>query len=141
MSDLDEFLDGYCKCALWNMNGGDRGVSNYTQHDISNETLNAMRVACNQFMRVNAVDLDGWTPEKAGWDFWMAHNRIFSYYAEPFLILDRGVVSKRSKRLMAEAKAYPELDLLLGSDGKLHHKILDTPMKIFPTWRSFLEWR
>ncbi len=120
-SQAERFLSAYIECALWSStdnaddSGGEPLDKNYDASDLSEETLGAFKRDCEAFLEANGDDLDESTlaPEQAGHDFWLTRNGHGAGF------WDRGL-GELGERLSKAAKVYGSVDLIVGSDGKIH---------------------
>lgn len=116
------FLGGYLEAALWSSNdesdesGGDPLDKNYGIADISDEAMKASIEDCNKFEKENAADLaaTGADDSQNGHDFWLTRNSHGTGY------WDRGYEGDLGDRLSDAAKAYGEINLYVGDDGKIY---------------------
>jgi hypothetical protein len=120
MSDeKTRFLEAYIECALWSStdNADDSGGlpldENYDESDLAPETRAEFERDCADFQESNADDLAGIDPEQAGHDFWLTRNGHGAGF------WDRGL-GELGERLSKASKVYGSVDLVIGSDGKIH---------------------
>jgi hypothetical protein len=115
-----DFLLGYITCALWSStdnaddSGGQPLDSNYDATDLAPETLAAFQRDCESFFDANRADLAQLADlEQAGHDFWLTRNGHGAGF------WDRGL-GELGERLTKASKAYGSVDLIIGSDDKIH---------------------
>lgn len=100
---MDEFTRAYLTCALWAENLD----AEYEIGEISAESLVEQTEICRQFQEANRADLDaaseidGYSTEKAGHDFWLTRNRHGAGF------WDRGL-GKVGRKLTDAAHAWGE---------------------------------
>lgn len=120
----DSFLNGYIECALWSStdnadeSGGEPLDSNYDESDLAPETRAEFERDCKAFQEANADDLaayyaTGRDSENAGHDFWLTRNGHGAGF------WDHGL-GELGERLSRASKVYGSVDLVIGSDGKIH---------------------
>lgn len=120
----DSFLNGYITCALWSStdnaddSGGEPLDSNYDESDLSPECRAEFERECADFQEANAADLAayyaaGRDSEHAGHDFWLTRNGHGAGF------WDRGL-GELGDRLSKASKVYGSVDLVIGTDGKIH---------------------
>ena len=122
----EEFIAAYIMAALWSStdDNGEPLDSNYDESDLAPETYETMRADCQEFFTANesAVLCDGGPtghdgssqPEMAGHDFWLTrcgHGAGFwdGNWPEP-----------HAKQLDAAARAFGDVWLYVGDDGKIY---------------------
>ena len=123
--NTDSFTDGYIECALWSSNdestseGGEPLDANYSREDFAEETLRLFAAECAEFQRQNESDLaefaevTGRPDDHAGHDFWLTRNGHGAGF------WDRGA-GDVGDRLTDACKAWGEIHLYVGDDGKLY---------------------
>lgn len=134
VSYLDLFLRGYVECALWSSNdesdelGGLPMDRMYGPEDIDAGAMAKMRDDCRAFMakvwpeglcddmhvghREN--DTGRWTvEEQAGHDFWLTRNGHGAGYFD-------GDWPEFETEIGAAISCFPEVNLYVGGDGKIH---------------------
>lgn len=121
---LDEFTRAYIEAALWSTADGDRGTldEKYTLAHFAPETVARFAADCAAFQAANADDIDAGCKkarsctdrEYAGHDFWLTRNGHGCGF------WDGDWPEEAATRLTAASKAFGELDLYAGDDGKLH---------------------
>ena len=119
-SQAERFLAAYIECALWSStdnaddSGGEPLDKNYDATDLAPETLTAFQRDCESFFDANRADL-ALLPdlEQAGHDFWLTRNGHGAGF------WDRGL-GELGERLSKASKVYSSVDLVIGSDGKIH---------------------
>ena len=138
---VDDFTRAYIECALWSENdestpaGGVPFDQNYSIEDIAPETIGAMIADCQRFQVEQSALLktayaprwaedstgkeyrkEDYTPSQAGHDFWLSRNGHGAGF------FDRGL-GEAGEALQAACgwrTSYPEIDLYIGDDGKIH---------------------
>jgi len=116
--DQAEFLRAYIDAALWSSNdesddqGGEPLDRNYSAEDIAPVALTIMRADCDKFLTANAADIDG-NVSQAGHDFWLTRNGHGVGFEDRDYYIDRD-------RLAERARAYREVSLYVGDDGKIY---------------------
>jgi|SRR5665213_919034 len=116
--DKAEFLQAYITAALWSSNdesddqGGDPMDCNYSADDLASETLATMTVDCDKFLTANAADIDG-NVSHAGHDFWLTRCGHGVGFEDRDYYIDRD-------RLANAARAFGEVNLYVGDDGKIY---------------------
>lgn len=114
------FIDNYMVAALWSstnvVDGKDVDLDQYKIVDIDPDTREKMRKDCEAFMDANAEDLASLDPEQAGHDFWLTRNGHGAGF------WDRGLeeVGDRLAAACGWQTAFPEMNLYIGDDGKIH---------------------
>jgi hypothetical protein len=126
---INEALDAYIGAALWSSNdesddsGGEPMDNNYGPGDIASETLRKMRKDVKDFMVSNAelilnaeVNEQNWSRwALAGHDFWLTRNGHGAGF------WDGDWMPRRIGEALTKAsKAYGEIDLYVGDDGKIY---------------------
>lgn len=117
--DKKRFLDAYIECALWSStdnaddSGGEPLDKNYDADDLAPECLAEFKRDCEGFQEANADDLASLDPEQSGHDFWLTRNGHGAGF------WDRGL-GELGERLSKASKVYGSVDLVIGSDGKIH---------------------
>lgn len=120
----EEFFQGYVNCALWSSADTPPGGSepepldeDYGPDDIADETLDAMRADCNDFIDGSGIDLADYVAARsagdAGHDFWLTRNGHGAGF------WDRGL-GELGDRLAAMTKPYGSFDLYIGDDRKVY---------------------
>lgn len=118
-SQAEQFLSAYIECALWSStdnaddSGGEPLDKNYDADDLAPECLAEFKRDCEGFQEANADDLAGLDIEQAGHDFWLTRNGHGAGF------WDRGL-GELGDRLSKASKVYGSVDLVIGSDGKIH---------------------
>ena len=116
---LKEFLDAYLAYALWSSSdesdksGGNPFDKNYTVDDLAPECLAKAVADCEKFQAENAADIAG-DLAGAGHDFWLTRNSHGSGFWDGDWPDDVG------ERLTAASKAFGEINLYVGDDGKIY---------------------
>ncbi len=128
VSDLDEFARAYVEAALWSStdesdeSGGVPMEANYDIYDVDLETLAGMAADCAKFQAENAADLalynsPQWTAaELGGHNFWLTRNG----HGCGFWDCDGILPEDAGERLTEACKAYGEVYLYVGDDGKIY---------------------
>jgi hypothetical protein len=118
----ETFLHSYIETALWS-SCCDDGLpmdSIYSADDIHPDTLNAMLADCRAFMLDNMKDIETHSSdlshclEIAAHDFWLTRNG----HGAGFWGGDWPKAS--GKRLTVASRAFSNVDLYIGDDGKIH---------------------
>lgn len=111
---MDTFTKAYIDCALWSTTGEDDLPLNrhYTRDDFDADSIAAMVADCKRFQEENADDIEA-DLASAGHDFWWARNRYGAGFWD-------GDWPYASDRLTEASKAYGDLWLYVGDDGKLY---------------------
>jgi hypothetical protein len=115
---LDTFTKQYIITALWSSNdestpeGGDPMDKNYSIEDIGPETLAKMVADCAKFQADNAEDIAS-DLSRAGHDFWLTRNGHGAGFWD-------GDWPEAGDRLTEACKAYGEVTLYVGDDGKVY---------------------
>lgn len=119
--DQENFINGYIDCALWASTlGDDCGTpmdQDHTIEDIADETTEAMREDCIDFLQANPQWLELYAESfcytYAGHDFWLTRNGHGAGF------WDRGLNSLGDK-LSDAARQWGECDLYIGDDGRIY---------------------
>lgn len=124
---LDEFTRAYIEAALWSTHGGEDDDcetldEKYTLAHFAPGTLARFAADCAAFQTANADDIDAGCKkprsctdrEYAGHDFWLTRN------GHGVGFWDGDWPEEAGQRLTAASKAFGEIDLYIGDDGKLH---------------------
>ena len=119
--NIDTILTHYIVAALWSStdNADDSGGSplddNYSEADISPQTLAAMRKDVTAFVKDNEALLDesGQSDEQIGHDFWLNRNGHGAGF------WDKGLGAVGDK-LSHACKAFGGVDLYVGDDGMIY---------------------
>lgn len=115
--DSADVFEAYAACALWSStdDAGDALDDKYTIDDISPDLAAKMMGDCENFVRANRADLleSGQDSEQIGHDFWLTRN----HHGAGFWDRKLGEVGDR---LTQACKAFPEIDLYVGDDGKIY---------------------
>lgn len=118
--DRANFIDNYMVAALTSsadvVDGKDVDLDKYNVSDIDPDTREKMRKDCEAFMDANADDLASLTSEQAGVDFWLTRNGHGAGF------WDRGLedVGDRLTAACGWRTEFPEVNLYIGDDGKIH---------------------
>jgi hypothetical protein len=122
--ELDAFTLAYVVCALWSSNdesneqGGEPMDAKYGVDDIAPETLKAMRDDCDRFRAQHSAQVDQaiaiYGDDYAGHDFWLTRNGHGAGFWDGDLPRDLG------RALTDAAKAFGEVNLYVGDDGKIY---------------------
>lgn len=118
---MDNFTEQYMATALWSSNDdiGDPLDREYSTSDLSSETLESMKKDCEKFQADNEDLLDrayestGRDSSLAGHDFWLTRNGHGAGFWD-------GDWSDFGDELTEACKAFKEVDLYIGSDGKIY---------------------
>lgn len=125
---LESFTQAYITCALWSSNdestpeGGVPLDDNYSKDDIAPKTLQAMKNDCEVFYKANlslieSEDLrripDSDVYGSAGHDFWLTRNGHGAGFWD-------GDWPIHGEALTLASKAFSEVYLYVGDDGKIH---------------------
>lgn len=119
-SYLKRFVAAYIEAALWSSTDedGDPLDGQYDADDLSEETLEEMHKDCKDFVETQSSDLGlaqlhfGYSPERAGHDFWLTRNGHGAGF------WDRGL-GDLGDHLSEAARVYGEVWLYVGDDGKV----------------------
>lgn len=126
--DLDQFTRDYIDVALWSSmddadeSGGEPLDKNYSFKDIEDETVEDMRLDCEEFQKANVDDLELVDEvSHGGHDFWLTRNDHGAVFR------DRGYgqsqeIEDALERLTKASKKYGEYDLWVGSAADLNEK-------------------
>lgn len=98
------------------VNGKDVELDIFTPKDIHPDTKEKMRTDCNRFIDANAADLEDIDPEEAGYDFWLTR----CGHGAGFWDRGLGEVGDRLAAACGHGTAFPNVDLYIGDDGKIH---------------------
>lgn len=115
---MDEFTTAYIACALWSSrdeatpDGGEPMDANYSADDLAPETLASIKADCAKFQSDNAR-LFGYDYACAGHDFWLTRNGHGAGFWD-------GSWPEHGDALTTACKAYGEVDLYVGDDGKIY---------------------
>ncbi len=112
---MDEFTKAYIDCALWSSTDDD-GESldrHYGITDFHPDAIKAMEADCQSFQIAHEDKIAG-NLRRAGHDFWLTRQRHGAGYWDGDWAEDVGKV------LTDAAHNYSEVDLWVGSDGKIH---------------------
>jgi hypothetical protein len=120
-----QFIAAYKTAALWSSTDseGEPLDADYGSSDFHEDTAKKLQENCEKFIKDNAADLalyaakvesEDWPGYVwAGHDFWLTHN------GHGVGFWDRNL-GELGDRLTKAAQAYPEIDLYVGDDGKIH---------------------
>ena len=117
---FDEFFGSYIDTALWSSNdnsteqGGAPLDKNFGPGDIAPESMNFMRHEAKRFYDANWRDLSVRDNGQGGHDFWLTRNRRGAGF------WDGDWPEPEAGRLTAASKAFGEVDLYVGDDGKIY---------------------
>lgn len=125
---MDAFTRAYLICALWSStdnstpSGGEPLDKNYCIDDFSAEAIAATVTDCLRFQHeervllAEAYECHGYTPERAGHDFWLTRNR----HGVGFW--DRSELGPALGRALTNAcrRTFKDVDLCVGDDGRIH---------------------
>lgn len=118
--DQESFISAYIECALWSSTGEDDTPldSLYSVDDFAPETIDRIRKDCDWFMLDNSDSIESGefkdNYSRAGHDFWLNRNGHGAGF------WDGGWPSRAGHNLDQAARAFPEIDLYSGDDGKLY---------------------
>lgn len=126
-ASLDKFTEGYLVCALWAENdesdesGGNPLDQNYSIHDFAPEALKEAQGVCQNFQHDAAALLEeayqrGYTPERAGHDFWLTRNGHGAGFWDRDELRKGGLGVKLSEI----AHKYGDGNVYVGDDDKLY---------------------
>jgi len=113
------FLTAYIECALWSTtdnsdeSGGDPLDNNYSPDDLHFKTFEQMERDCREFWTEHKAVLSR-DPGRGGYDFWLTrcdHGAGF---------WDGHWSDENGKRLTDASRAYGNVDLYVGDDGKIY---------------------
>lgn len=128
MDKFDEFFDAYIDAALWSSNDDNDYPldANYSRDDIDPDSLELLRIHALSFYRRIVAFLDADTNDVrlpaddittahslAGHDFWLTANGHGAGFWDGDWPCYGDMFTKLSK-------CYPETDLYVGDDNKLH---------------------
>jgi hypothetical protein len=110
---MDTFTKAYIEAALWSSTDDDDKPldDNYTMADIHPDTLFKMVADCTDFQAAN--DLSEGTDKQAGHDFWLTRNGHGAGFWD-------GDWSETGDKLTEACKAWPEVYLYVGDDGRIY---------------------
>ncbi len=124
--DLEDFLGGYVRCALWSSIDGDEGKpldDDHDETDLAPETLATMRADCERFVNANAETLvraiatgtgRHCTWSGAGHDFWLTSNGHGAGFG------DGDWPEAEDDALYEAAHDFGQTDLYVGDDGRIY---------------------
>lgn len=117
----DKMFEAYVTCALWSSTGDDGAPFDmqYDVGDIADETLKTMRADCDAFYAVSREAIDGAQLSRdaetaAGHDFWLTRNGHGAGF------WDGDWPEPQGAMLAEAAKAFGNVDLYVGDDGKIY---------------------
>lgn len=113
---MNRTLRQYLVTALWSSVDHETERTLDQDHgvdDVAEECVEQSRRDLESFLEANADDV-GTRTEDAAHDFWLTRNRHGAGFWDGDWADDVG------KRLTAAAKAYGEVNLVIGDDGKIH---------------------
>lgn len=117
--DMHEMTQHYLIAALWtdtdntDEQGGEPLENTYLITDFAPKAIEQAEADCQKFMTDNAKDLEYWTYEQAGHDFWLTRN----HHGAGFWDRGKGLPGKR---LTKAAHAFKELRAIVGDDGYIY---------------------
>jgi len=120
---MDVFMLAYIECALWSSTDDNEVPldENYTVEDINSKTLGRMIADCERFQVEHGYEIDNaivssryTNDERAGHDFWLTRNGHGAGF------WDGDWPEPMATRLTNASKAYGEVDLYVGDDGRLY---------------------
>lgn len=113
-----EFTQAYKVCALWSStnDNGSNLDDTHNVDDIDTATSDTMDRDCEAFVRENWADLKDLDPTQCGHDFWLTRNGHGAGF------WDRGLeeVGERLSAACGWHTPFPEVDLYIGDDNKVH---------------------
>lgn len=114
----DSFFYAYVEAALWSSTGDDdRPLDDeYGFDDLADETSAEMRADCDAFYTANADDLYLASDDQGGHDFWLTRNG----HGVGFWDRPKKYGKDQAERLSKAARAYGEVYLYVGDDGKVY---------------------
>ena len=119
MTDYSD-IGSYIETALWISNdesdesGGEPMDRNYDPGYIAPDTLETMRREWRAFREAAGELIDECGEERAQHDFWLTRNGHGAGFWDGDWSEVAGTILDNA------AKAYPEIDLYVGDDGKIH---------------------
>ena len=119
MKDFDQFFKAYITAALWSSTDeiGNPLDKNYSMDSFDEESLRILRAhAISFYSRMWYYiehEVPAREPSDAGHDFWLTSNGHGSGYLD-------GDWPKYEDMLTKLSKCYPEINITVGDDGKLH---------------------
>lgn len=129
--NVDAFTRAYMECALWSSTDEEINLDdNHTIEDIAPETLATMIADCAKFQTEYSAILkaayccthcaydtpQGYSPDKAGHDFWLTRNG----HGAGFWDRGLGDIGDTLSKACGWKTAYPEIYLYIGDDGKIY---------------------
>lgn len=127
--DTQDFISAYITCALWSTNdestpqGGEPLDANYSDSDIAAEARAKMEADCLAFLAKVESLIDSDDPRlssdgsgrysHAGHDFWLTRNGHGAGFWD-------GDWPVHGNALTDLSNEFPEVNLCVGSDGKIH---------------------
>lgn len=119
VGNIEVFFAQYVATALWSSNdestddGGEPLDKNYDAGDLAPETAAAMRQDCEKFLAAHAAII-GDDEEQAGHDFWLNRNGHGAGF------WDGDWPEPAATTLDKASKAFGEVDLYVGDDGRIY---------------------
>jgi len=117
LGSFQDAFSHYIKTALWSSTGedGEPLDDNYNEEDISEQTLQEMRVQLQSFLDMVEKSYPGHTfkGDKLAHDFWLTRNGHGSGFWD-------GDWPDQGAKLTELSKRFGECDIYEGDDGKLH---------------------
>lgn len=110
---LDQFTLAYIECALWSSTDDDGEPLDSGEHELAQETIDAMATDCAEFQRAHSELLEDLSSSQAGHDFWLTRNRHGAGF------WDRGLGAKGDE-LTKWAHAWGSCDPYIGDDGLIY---------------------
>jgi hypothetical protein len=113
---MDEFLQSYLIAALWSSKDSEEEYfdGKYSIHDLEDTCMLWAERDCERFQKENAEHLEGLDDSQCGNDFWLTRNGHGAGF------WDRGYPKEISDALTNSSKAFGELSLIEGNDGKVY---------------------
>jgi len=111
---LDTFTASYIETAMWSSLDDDgNSLDTREVSDIDATTLRLMQIDCERFQILHGHLLDD-REKRAGHDFWLTRNGHGAGFWD-------GDWPEYGEYLTKASKAFGEMDLMIGDDGKIHH--------------------
>ena len=113
---MEEFLQAYIDAAIWSSLDDNNNPldENYSEDDLSEETLERMKRDCELFIELNKEDIRG-RESQAGHDFWLTRNGHGCGFWET-----DDWEEEKGERLTKSADGFGTVDLFIGDDGKIY---------------------
>jgi hypothetical protein len=113
---LHTFAHAYAECAYWASTDDNGDPLDHSDATPADETPAALYEQAREFYEAHAAlwsDLDDYSDEQAGHDFWLTRNRHGAGF------WDRGI-GEAGRKLTEIAHTYGECDLYIGDDNRIH---------------------